>query len=430
MGGKRVTEAEYIQFLKGRDIEYLSGYVNTTVKCLHRCKIDGHEWLAWPSSIRQGKGCPKCAGNTSVIEAEYIQSLEGRDIEYLRGYVNTNVKCLHRCKIDGYEWLALPNKIRKGSGCPKCYGNAPLTEAEYIQSLEGRDIEYLSGYVNTKIKCLHRCKIDGHEWLTTPDCVRRGHGCPKCGGNAPLTEAEYIQSLEGGDIGYLSGYVNTQVKCLHRCKIDGHEWLTPPRDVRRGHGCPKCGGNARVTEAEYIQSLEGRSIEYLRGYVNTIVKCLHRCKIDGYEWLATPINVRSGTGCPKCAKYGFQPDLPGTLYFLISPEGYIKIGITGADTKQRFAKLKSATPFDFTLYGKYQADGEIIARLEKSLHRKLEQHHAGLTGFDGASEWFRASYEVLEAVNRVMKTGSLKKPLPNEVKYVRPKMQTVQQQRA
>lgn len=305
-----------------------------------------------------------------------------------------------------------------------------ITEAEYIQSLEGRNIEYVRGYVNSQVKCLHRCSIDGHEWLALPRDVRYGRGCPKCGGNAPVTEAEYSQSLEGRDIEYLSGYVNTQIKCLHRCKIDGYEWLTTPNKIRQGYGCPKCGGNLTLTEAEYIQSLKGRDIEYLSGYVNTNVKCLHRCKIDGHEWLTQPSHVKRGKGCPKCAKYGFRLDLPGTLYFLISPDGYIKIGITGTDTKRRFANLNSATPFDFTLYGQYQADGEIIAKLEKSLHRKLKQHHAGLTGFEGATEWFRASYEVLESVNRVMKTGSLKKPLPNEVKYVRQKMQTVQEQRA
>ena len=380
-----------------------------------------------------------------ITEAEYIQSLEGRDIEYAGGYTNALTKCLHRCKIDGYEWKAAPGHIRHGTGCPKCGRRAAgakqtVPVAEYICSLEGRDIEYISGYVKANVKCLHRCKIDGHQWEVTPNDLRRGRGCPKCGRQAQAASKtrpfySHVQSLKGRTIEYVSGYVNSTTPCLHRCKIDGYEWAARPASVQRGSGCPKCGdlrtaaGLTRPLD-EYIQSLDGTGIEYAGGYVNTKVKCLHRCKIDGYEWEVAPYSIKSGTGCPKCAKYGFQLDLPGTLYFLIAPEGYFKIGITGVDIKRRFGELKRYTPFDFTLYSQYKADGVTIAALEKSLHRRLKKHHAGLTGFDGATEWFHANREVLELVNRVLETGSLKKPLPQEVKHVRREMPAVHELRA
>jgi len=50
-------------------------------------------------------------------------------------------------------------------------------------------------------------------------------------------------------------------------------------------------------------------------------------------------------------------------------------------------QLKSATPFDFHLIAKVKTTGAEAMRKEKYYHRKYES--AGLTGFDGATEWLR-----------------------------------------
>lgn len=42
------------------------------------------------------------------------------NIEILSEYVNSSTKIHCRCKIDGYEWYALPCNLLKGNGCPVC----------------------------------------------------------------------------------------------------------------------------------------------------------------------------------------------------------------------------------------------------------------------------------------------------------------------
>lgn len=70
------------------DIEVVGTYVNSHTAILHRCKNDGHEWMARPSNILSGKGCPKCKesqGEKQVcewlrvhgFECKYQHSLEG-----------------------------------------------------------------------------------------------------------------------------------------------------------------------------------------------------------------------------------------------------------------------------------------------------------------------------------------------------------------
>lgn len=103
--------------------------------------------------------------------------------------------------------------------------------------------------------------------------------------------------------------------------------------------------------------------------------------------------VNMGTGCPRCAKYGYQLDKTGYLYALRSECGrYVKIGISN-NPSQRHRQLELATPFNFNLVEQVHGDGVKIAGLEKSFHEKYES--AGFTGFSGATEWLVFSDELL-----------------------------------
>ena len=70
----------------------------------------------------QGYGCPKCAGNIKRTHAEYTQAVEflNPDIEIIGQYIDAKTPILHRCKIDGYEWMAFPTNVLRENGCPQC----------------------------------------------------------------------------------------------------------------------------------------------------------------------------------------------------------------------------------------------------------------------------------------------------------------------
>ena len=313
---RRKTHEEFMEkFYKqnkhAQDIEILGTYKGAKIKIKCKCKVDEYEWEATPHNLLRGTGCSKCAtNNNKKTHEQFLQELYkiNENIEVLGTYVTNKTKIKVRCKLDGYEWETIPKDLLKGHGCPKCARNAKKTHEEFIQRLHqiNSNIEILGTYINmgTKIKC--RCKIDGNEWETRPRDLLKGQGCPKCAlNNKRKTHEQFLQDLYkiNPAIEVLGTYVDssTKIKCI--CNICGHEWETLPTSLLQGTGCPKCNiAKQTKTHDQFIQQLEqvNPDIEVLSTYVNnkTRIKC--KCRLDGHIWEATPNNLLSGQGCPKC----------------------------------------------------------------------------------------------------------------------------------
>ena len=194
----------------------------------------------------------------------YAKNKSAENIEILGEYVNSRTKIKCKCKIDGYEWEATPNSLLSGRGCPKCSGKVRKNTEYFINEMKeiNDNIEILGEYVNsrTKIKC--KCKLDGYEWKARPNSLLMGTGCPKCYGNANKTTEEFKQEIKeiNDNIEILGKYTNDRTKIKVRCKLDGYEWEATPNNLLSGQGCPKCDeskGEKRV--AEYLDS---KNIEY------------------------------------------------------------------------------------------------------------------------------------------------------------------------
>lgn len=228
------------------------------------------------------------------------------NIEVVGMYIDANTKIMHRCKIDGYEWLVSPHSLLRGNGCPMCYGNIKKTHDAYVKELSkiNPNIEVIGNYINNKVKILHRCKIDGYKWEVSPSSLLSGNGCPVCSGMKKKTHDEYVAEVKmiNLNIEVVEAFINVNTKILHRCKIDGCEWSVTPNAILSGKGCPRCAGNERYGHDGYVKRVAeiNSNIEVLGTYVNSHVPILHRCKIDGCEWLAIPNGILNGTGCPKC----------------------------------------------------------------------------------------------------------------------------------
>ena len=124
-----------------------------------------------------------------------------------------------------------------------------------------------------------------------------------------LTQKEFEekfnkQNKHAHNIALLEDYksYNTKIKC--KCKIDGYEWKATPNNLLGGSGCPKCVGLAKLTHEEFINRLQqvNSNIEILEPYVNSQTKIKCKCKIDEYEWETIPNVLLNGHGCPKCAR--------------------------------------------------------------------------------------------------------------------------------
>lgn len=194
----------------------------------------------------------------------YEKNEHAQDIEILGTYINNRTKIRCRCKIDGYEWETKPNDLLNGHGCAKCGGTAKLTHEQFIQRLHqvNSNIQVLGTYKNnrTKIKC--KCKVCGHEWETIPSVLLLNHGCPKCGfkrtkesrtkTHTQFMDEFYEKNTHAQDIEIMTTYINGDTKIKCKCKIDGYEWEATPNRLLNEHGCPKCGGTGKLTHEEFI----------------------------------------------------------------------------------------------------------------------------------------------------------------------------------
>ena len=210
---------EMLKVTWGDLIIYVDGYEGMSKKCHWKCKIDGYEWFATPSSVINCKnGCKKCALEYTaslkrLTEEEYsnrVYEESGHKISYISGFKCTRSRCKHKCNVCGHEWEAIAsNMLYHRSGCPVCniehiksLFTTPLQD--FILKLEkiNPNIEYVSGFVNVDTYCLVRCRICGHEWFVFPsNILYHGQGCPVC--IKKSMEKPILEILKNKGINYL-----------------------------------------------------------------------------------------------------------------------------------------------------------------------------------------------------------------------------------
>jgi len=183
------------------------------------------------------------------------------------------------------------------------------------------------------------------------------------------THEQYLNELFEKEIDFLplEDYSGANVKIKHEC-INGHVVNKAPSAVLRGHGCAVCNGNALKTKEQYQSDLIGRDILVLGEYVNNATPMLHKCLDCFTEWAAQPGVVRIKTGCPTCAKSGFDPAKPAILY-LFRYKGYYKLGISNRTLEARYA-YDNVEEFDLLLVKKYKS-----GKRAQLLERKLKQRY-------------------------------------------------------
>ena len=67
------------------------------------------------------------------------------------------------------------------------------THQEFITDIEKKNpnIIVLDKYVNSKVKINVECRVCHHIWMTKPNTLLSGHGCPKCSQRYNRTHGQY-----------------------------------------------------------------------------------------------------------------------------------------------------------------------------------------------------------------------------------------------
>lgn len=122
-----------------------------------------------------------------------------------------------------------------------------------------------------------------------------------------------------------------------------------PNAHLKGHGCEQCSFELisiakRSSKEEFIEhanKVHGLKYDYTNiEYTNAKTEIKIGCKQHG-NFNQTPDSHLRGSGCPGCAEYGFNTDLPAILYYLKIKHVdsyFFKIGITNNDVTSRFRK--------------------------------------------------------------------------------------------
>lgn len=264
-------------------------------------------------------------------------------------------------------------------------------------------------YTGNLTKVVVNCKTHG-DWTTKlsyfTDMRTR---CPGCAVQLRRADIDVVRSdivescsKKGYEfLGFIDGYVNNSSKVKLRCRAHG-EWDAAVSHVLHdATGCPVCGGKQKLLEYDVITRITVAGAQ--KGFVfggwvdrhnNNSSKVRLLC-VDHGEWTAVVESIiHQKTGCPKCAVFGFVPSKSGTLYALRSVDGdYVKVGISN-NFEQRLGQLQKRTPFEFKVLRELKfTNGADAMAAEQVIHKSFPS--AGLTGFDGCTEWLEWSPDVV-----------------------------------
>lgn len=260
-------------------------------------------------------------------------------------------------------------------------------------------------YVRNKDKVVITCKNHG-DFEQTPDSHLSGRGCIKCGLEAIAAKRsqesrdgfiEKARAVHGDSYDYTNvEYVNAKTNVSIACANHGYFKQTPNNHLT-GYGCTKCGIESRAAKKsqeakdDFIEkacAIHGDRYDYSKAvYTRSRDKVIITCASHGvFEQRAR--EHLSGNGCPSCpARY----DQPTNLYLMYNGLGKVKVGFS-IDAGARLSRINRHAPFKAELLETWTLpDTPTVRKIESKVHRKLAKYHAGLSGFDGASEWFNTS---------------------------------------
>ena len=124
---------------------------------------------------------------------------------------------------------------------------------------------------------------------------------------------EFInQNVKAQFIKILGKYIknNQPIDCL--CTICNTKWTPTPKSLLNNHGCPKCSGNLRLTNNEFMERLKNNhnyeNIIVLGKYKNVSSKIKCKCKTCKNIWESRAGDLlHSQVGCPICSGHVVQP---------------------------------------------------------------------------------------------------------------------------
>lgn len=375
-------------------------YISSRGRVIITCPEHG-DFEQTASSHLKPYGCIRCGNKTSTKEIFVKRAIEAHGDQYNYSKVKYTNQMSHVtivCRLHG-EFKQKPYYHLRGNGCPNCGSiksleNRRRTTESFIKEASGIFAGYYdyskTKYLKADARVIIICPKHGEFEQRARDHLN-SRGCSRCSGFRNNTEGfiKKAETMHGDAYDYSKvEYVDCSTAVIITCKEHG-DFEQRATNHLQGKGCPQCGGSNLITTKEFIKRSSAKhagKYDYSKSkYKNNEGKVTIICPDHG-EFKQRATNHLMGAGCSLCPAI-YRYDEPTSVY-LMSNGKQVKVGYS-IEPELRLSDLNKVQPFTADLLLTWVLPDMPTARAaEINIHRELASYRSGLTGFDGATEWF------------------------------------------
>lgn len=401
---------------------------SSTQKRQWRCP-EGHSYLATPKTRTSGgTGCPICAGRQVLVGFNDLQSLRPEIAAEAYGWdpaevtVSSGKKMQWICSEGHIYEQIINDRTNKGRnfGCPYCSNRRVLSGFNDLLTCYPDVAGWAYGWDPSKVqpkssKSLEWQCPEGHIFRQRVANRTKGDGCPYCSktGRGVLAGENDLKSLFPVIAAEADGWDPSTVRARShkvkdwRCPL-GHKYQAKVQNrTQLNSGCPVCSGRTVLEGFNDLKTsfpelaAEAHGWDPTKFSKGSVEKFEWKCP-EGHIYVAS-INSRTSptrkTGCPACAKYGFNAEGQGWFY-LMERVGEQQIGITNKLAQ----RIKQHERNGWTLIDQVGPfDGRSVLRVETALKRWLKAEVGILEGTD--ENWETSAMEVHSLADLKARSG-------------------------
>lgn len=219
-------------------LELLSDYVDSSSTIRVKCKICGKEWTPRADTLKKIK-CTTCEKSEKYKEQikqilPHVQIISPPPIIYK---AHDNIEC--ECGICGYRWnTASVSHLKQGHGCPKCAGNAKKSKKEIVSEITAKHPNLKVISVKDYYDITVQCKDCGNIRTASLGKILQYSKCEVCSGyrwnHQKFTEK---MSEVNPNIEILGTFTKLSDKILVKCKLCGRIWESRCSHLLEGIRC-------------------------------------------------------------------------------------------------------------------------------------------------------------------------------------------------
>jgi len=389
-----------------------------------KCSL-GHTWRASPSSRTNMKtGCPVCSGRqvqkgindlATTHPSLILELVEADPKLYVAG---SHKKVKWKCPKNHIYEASIRSRALRNTGCGVCSNNRSeryfndlaTTHPKIANEAFGWDPSSVTAGSSKKFNW--KCSF-GHIFSSSVTSRTSMHTkCPICSGHQLLIGFNDLNTLNPDIAAEAYGWDPKTVGISSRNKVQwkcakSHIYLSSIKSrVGMKSGCAICANQKCLTGYNDMETTHPELAKEAYGWDPSLViagsgKKLRWICANGHIWQAKSNNRTSSaqSGCPSCAKFGFNPNEDGFLYFMENKDlKMLQIGITNFP-KDRITS-HSRTGWEL-IEIRGPMEGTLIKAWEQAILKMLKSKGADLANeeiagkFDGYSEaWSKSTFPV------------------------------------